>query len=85
MAFPVGALIAVAPQIIQAVGALIKKVDRDKINPKVKAGGSVGAIAGIVILALGQIPGAPTVPPGLEAAVVLLAAYIGAWIKKIPQ
>jgi hypothetical protein len=72
MAFPIGALIAVAPQIIKAVGSLLRRDGRAGIHPKVRVGGQVGAIVGAVLVFLSQIPGAPE---------VLGSAYVAAWIK----
>ena len=84
MAIPIGAIIALAPQIIGAIKSIAGKGKDGPVNPKVKAGGIAGIITMVLLFAVQLVPDAPKPPPGIEAALVLVVAYIAAWIKAIP-
>jgi hypothetical protein len=85
MAFPIGAVIAVVPDIIRAVGGLVGKSGKGKMDPKVRNGGLAALIVYGLTVASQFIPGAPAVPPGLETALSLLIGYIVAWKTAIPK
>lgn len=82
MPFPLIPIIAVAPQIIKAVGSLFSKKKRAAIQPKVKAGALTSAIAALSIVGL-RVAGAPVDEfyPDIQNAAIVLAGFIGAWVK----
>lgn len=82
MPFPVGAVIALAPQIIDAVKSIAGKGKSGPMHPKVKAGLGAGTIATILMVMSQLIPGMPEPPPGLAAAIAVVVGYIAAWVKK---
>jgi hypothetical protein len=81
MAFPVAALIGVAPQIIRAVGSLFSKKGRKDHSSKVKAGSAAAAIVAAIMIGL-RAAGAPVDEyPGLSDAMIVVAMFVAGWIQ----
>jgi len=72
MAIPIGAIVALIPEIIGAIKALAGDKSKGEIHPKVKAGGIAGGVTLALLVMTQLFPDAPAIPEGLGAAITLV-------------